>query len=93
MPEPTTAGVLQKEGVLSRTERLIFRTEANRTKLIAIYDQRLAEWPVRFDAFFVNTRYGKDSCHRQRCRHITTVAADPPCRVAAASYGPRSPPP
>jgi hypothetical protein len=43
MPEPTTAGVLQKEGVLSRTERLIFRTEANRTKLIAIYDQRLAE--------------------------------------------------
>ena len=45
--------------MLSRTERLIFRTEENRTKLIAIYDQRLAEWPVPFDAFFVNTRYGK----------------------------------
>jgi pimeloyl-ACP methyl ester carboxylesterase len=44
---------------LSRTERLIFGTEENRNELVAIYDQRLAEWPVPFDAFFVNTRYGK----------------------------------
>jgi pimeloyl-ACP methyl ester carboxylesterase len=59
MPELETGGVLQKEGALSRTERLIFRTEANRNELVAIYDQRLAEWPVLFDTFFVNTRYGK----------------------------------
>ena len=42
-----------------RTERLIFRTEENRAKLMAIYDRKLAEWPVPFDAFFVKTRYGK----------------------------------
>ena len=68
MPELESGGVLQKEGALSRTDRLIFRTEANRNELVAIYDQRLAEWPVPFDAFFVNTRYGK-----------THVIASGPC--------------
>lgn len=51
--------MLETADVLSRTERLIFRTEANHRGLMAIYDQKLADWPVPFDAFFVNTRYGK----------------------------------
>src|SRR5215213_4775060 len=59
MPKLDTGGVLPKAGALSRTERLVFRTEENRNELVAIYDHRLAEWPVPFDAFFVNTRYGK----------------------------------
>jgi len=46
-------------GALSRTERLIFRSAQNLEKLVAIYDEKLAQWPVPFDAFFVKTRYGK----------------------------------
>lgn len=58
MPEPQVASALEKRA-LSRTERLIFRTEETRDKLMAIYTEKLAEWPVPFDGFFVNTRYGK----------------------------------
>jgi pimeloyl-ACP methyl ester carboxylesterase len=49
----------QNERVLSRTERLIFRTAANHAELMRIYDEKLAKWPVPFEAFLVSTRYGK----------------------------------
>jgi pimeloyl-ACP methyl ester carboxylesterase len=54
-----TTSVPEQDATLSRTEVLIFRTEENRAKLMGIYDRKLAEWPVPFDAFFVKTRYGK----------------------------------
>jgi pimeloyl-ACP methyl ester carboxylesterase len=58
MPELKAASVLEPQG-LSRTEALIFRSAENREALAAIYDEKLAQWPVPFDTFFVNTRYGK----------------------------------
>lgn len=58
MHELKAASVLEP-GALSRTERLIFRSAENLEKLVAIYDEKLAQWPVPFDAFFVKTRYGK----------------------------------
>ena len=36
----------------------VFVTEENRAKLMAIYDQALRRWPVPFDTFFVETRFG-----------------------------------
>lgn len=56
MPEPS-------EGVgaanTSANELPVFVTEENRAKLMAIYDEALRRWPVPFDAFFVDTRYGR----------------------------------
>jgi pimeloyl-ACP methyl ester carboxylesterase len=43
----------------SQEELPIFRTEESREKLMAIYDQALRQWPVPFETFFVETRYGK----------------------------------
>ena len=37
----------------------IYRTEETRAKLMAIYDEALRQWPVPFETFFVETRYGK----------------------------------
>jgi pimeloyl-ACP methyl ester carboxylesterase len=37
----------------------IFRTEETRAELMAIYDEGLRHWPVPFETFFVNTRYGR----------------------------------
>jgi len=37
----------------------IFVTEENRAELMAIYDKGLRRWPVPFEDFFVETRYGK----------------------------------
>jgi hypothetical protein len=92
MSELETGGVLQREGALSRTERLIFRTEENRDELVAIFDRRLAAWPVPFDAFFVNTRYGKTHVIASGARRSPPlVLTTRP--VAAASCGPRSSPP
>ena len=34
----------------------IYRTEEARAGLMAIYDQRLREWPVPFDTVYVTTR-------------------------------------
>jgi hypothetical protein len=47
------------ERPLSRTEWLIFRTEANHAELMRIYGEKLASWPLPFEASFVTTRYGK----------------------------------
>jgi pimeloyl-ACP methyl ester carboxylesterase len=44
---------------MENEELPIFRTEETRAKLMAIYDERLRQWPVPFDVFFVPTRYGK----------------------------------
>jgi pimeloyl-ACP methyl ester carboxylesterase len=43
----------------SQEELPIFRTEENRAKLMAIYDEGLRQWPVPFETFFVATRYGE----------------------------------
>jgi pimeloyl-ACP methyl ester carboxylesterase len=48
-----------EEGTSSREELPIFRTEENRAKLMAIYDEALRHWPIPFETFFVATRYGK----------------------------------
>lgn len=37
----------------------VFVTEDNRTRLMAIYDDALGRWPVRYEAFSVETRYGR----------------------------------
>jgi hypothetical protein len=37
----------------------IFRTEEIRAKLMAICGEGLRHWPVPFETFFVNTRYGR----------------------------------
>jgi len=49
----------EEKGTLSGGELPIFRTEENRAKLMAIYDEGLRQWPVPFETFFVPTRYGK----------------------------------
>jgi pimeloyl-ACP methyl ester carboxylesterase len=36
----------------------VFVTEANRTRLMAMYADALRDWPVPFETFFVTTRYG-----------------------------------
>jgi pimeloyl-ACP methyl ester carboxylesterase len=43
----------------SANELPVFVTEENRAKLMAIYDEGLRRWPVPFEAFFVDTRYGE----------------------------------
>jgi len=43
----------------SSEELPVFVTEENRVKLMAIYDEEFNQWPVRFETFFVDTRYGK----------------------------------
>jgi pimeloyl-ACP methyl ester carboxylesterase len=42
----------------AENELPIFRTEETRQKLMAIYDEGLRQWPVAFETFFVETRYG-----------------------------------
>ena len=37
----------------------VFVTEDNRARLMTIYDDALRRWPVPFETFFVETRYGK----------------------------------
>jgi len=37
----------------------VFVTEENRAKLIALYDEGLRRWPVPFETFFTDTRYGR----------------------------------
>jgi pimeloyl-ACP methyl ester carboxylesterase len=45
---------------MAHRERLpIYRTEATRTALMAMYDARLRSWPIPFETSFVPTRYGK----------------------------------
>jgi hypothetical protein len=34
----------------------VYRTEDNRLRLMAIYDEKLRQWPVPFDVFSVSTR-------------------------------------
>jgi pimeloyl-ACP methyl ester carboxylesterase len=43
----------------SAAEVPIFVTEETRAKLMALYDEGLRRWPVPFETFFVDTRYGK----------------------------------
>jgi hypothetical protein len=56
MSELTTP---DEEGTSSRKDLPIFRTEENRTKLMAIYDEGLRHWRVPYETFFVPTRYGR----------------------------------
>ncbi len=51
--ELTLRGASSREGIP------IFRTEENRARLMAIYDEGLRQWPVPFEAFLVPTRFGK----------------------------------
>jgi pimeloyl-ACP methyl ester carboxylesterase len=44
---------------VSPAELPVFVTEENRANLMAIYDEGLRHWPVPFDAFFVETRFGR----------------------------------
>ena len=44
---------------LSSQELPVFVTEDNRKRLMALYDDALRRWPVPFETFFVETRYGK----------------------------------
>jgi pimeloyl-ACP methyl ester carboxylesterase len=44
---------------MAAAEVPVFVTEDNRAKLMAIYDEALRRWPVPFEAFFVDTRYGQ----------------------------------
>jgi hypothetical protein len=55
------AGKSQGVGVMAPTaaELPIFRTEEIRAKLVAICGEGLRHWPVPFETFFVNTRYGR----------------------------------
>jgi pimeloyl-ACP methyl ester carboxylesterase len=43
----------------SSRELPVFVTEENRARLIAIYDAGLRHWPVPFETFFVDTRFGR----------------------------------
>jgi pimeloyl-ACP methyl ester carboxylesterase len=48
---------------ISRTatvqELPIFGTEATRSELMAIYDERMRQWPVPYEEFFCATRFGR----------------------------------
>jgi pimeloyl-ACP methyl ester carboxylesterase len=48
-----------RAGRSSSEELPVFVTEDNRVKLMAIYDDECRHWPVPFETFFVDTRYGK----------------------------------
>jgi hypothetical protein len=37
----------------------IFVTEDNRNRLMAIYEDAIRRWPVPYETFFVDTRYGR----------------------------------
>jgi pimeloyl-ACP methyl ester carboxylesterase len=37
----------------------VYRTEDNRAGLMSLYEEKLRQWPVRSETFFVATRYGK----------------------------------
>ncbi len=37
----------------------VYRTEDNRAGLMSIYDEKLRQWPVPPETFFVDTRYGE----------------------------------
>ncbi len=37
----------------------IFGTEATRSELLSIYDERMRHWPVPYEAFFFTTRFGR----------------------------------
>jgi hypothetical protein len=43
----------------SSRELPVFVTEENRARLMAIYDAGLRQWPVPFETFFVDTRFGR----------------------------------
>jgi pimeloyl-ACP methyl ester carboxylesterase len=43
----------------SSPELPVFVTEENRARLMAIYDEGLRHWPVLFETFFVDTRFGR----------------------------------
>ncbi|HZD02779.1 MAG TPA: alpha/beta hydrolase [Actinomycetes bacterium] len=43
----------------STAEVPIYHTEENRAGLISLYQEKLRQWPVPFETFFVPTRYGK----------------------------------
>lgn len=49
----------KEQDTSSGEEVPIFRTEENRAKLMAIYDEALRQWPVPYETFVVATRYGK----------------------------------
>jgi pimeloyl-ACP methyl ester carboxylesterase len=50
----------QRDGGLSSGEEVpIFRTEENRARFMAMYDEGLGRWPVPYETFFLDTRYGR----------------------------------
>ena len=51
--------VTNKEASSPSAELPVFVTEENRTKLMALYDERMQHWPVPRETYFVPTRYGK----------------------------------
>jgi hypothetical protein len=44
---------------ISFPELPVFVTEENRARLMAIYDEGLRHWPVLFETFFVDSRFGR----------------------------------
>jgi hypothetical protein len=44
---------------VSAGELPVFVSEENRAKLMTLYDEGLQCWPVPFETFFVDTRYGR----------------------------------
>jgi pimeloyl-ACP methyl ester carboxylesterase len=52
-------GGTHKPETLSREEVPIFRTAETRAQMMAIYDEKLARWPIPCETFFVATRYGQ----------------------------------
>ncbi len=44
---------------MRRTELQMFRSEAVRARYLALYDQRVRDWPVPYEELYLPTRYGK----------------------------------
>jgi pimeloyl-ACP methyl ester carboxylesterase len=59
MSRGTSRSPAGKQSASPRGGLPIFRTEANRAQLTAMYDEGLRRWPVPFETFFVPGRYGK----------------------------------
>ncbi len=56
---PTTSGRARLGRKATPPELPVFVTEDNRARLMAIYEDTLSRWPVRYEAFFIRARYGR----------------------------------
>ena len=75
--------VVDKDATPLATELPVFVTEETRNELMAIYDERMAHWPVPFETFTVDTRYGKTQVTASGDRSAPPLVMTHPMGVGA----------